>query len=95
MQGHGKIVEPLTNLLKKNAFEWNEEALRAFEELKATVTTISILVMLDFTKMFMVEIDVSESSLVVVLMQKCRLISFISKTLLLRKNEKFIYEKWL
>lgn len=37
--GYGKICTPLTALLKKDAFGWNEEAERAFNTLKAVMTT--------------------------------------------------------
>ena len=31
MQQYGSIVAPLTQLLKKGGFKWNEEAEEAFE----------------------------------------------------------------
>ncbi|KAA0059966.1 putative RNA polymerase II transcription factor B subunit 1-1 isoform X4 [Cucumis melo var. makuwa] len=43
VKGYGEIVAPLTKLLQKNAFHWNEEATIAFELLKASMTTIPVL----------------------------------------------------
>ena len=67
IRGYGAIVAPLTNLLKKNAFAWNEGADAAFEELKAAVTT-PVLMLPNFSLPFVVECDALGRGIGVVLM---------------------------
>ena len=45
----------LTNLLKKNSFQWNDEAEKSFEALKNIMSSTLVLETLDFTKPFVVE----------------------------------------
>ena len=54
IKGHGTIAAPLTNLLKKNAFNWGESAELAFNALKKVVTSPLVLVLPDFTKPFVI-----------------------------------------
>ncbi|XP_073003535.1 uncharacterized mitochondrial protein AtMg00860-like [Typha latifolia] len=49
---YGKIVAPLTSLLKKEEFHWTEAAMKAFEALKKAMTTTLVLALPDFTKPF-------------------------------------------
>jgi hypothetical protein len=37
------LVVPLTSLLKRDAFEWTEQAQQAFEELKKAMTEVPML----------------------------------------------------
>lgn len=39
IHNHRKIVEPLTNLLKKNSFTWSPCAAKAFHTLKLAVSS--------------------------------------------------------
>jgi hypothetical protein len=59
IRGYGSIVAPLTDLLKKNAFAWNEVAETTFEELKAAVTNPLVLMLPNFNLLFVVECDAS------------------------------------
>ena len=65
----GLIVAPLTALLKKDAFEWNEKADLAFQNLKEVVSHPSVLALPDFSQPFLVECDASSYGIGVVLMQ--------------------------
>lgn len=57
VKGYGKMAEPLTNLCKKNSFKWGVDTQRAFDALKSAMITVSVLVMSNFTKEFIVETD--------------------------------------
>lgn len=57
MVGYAHIALPLTGQLKKDKFGWNEEADVAFQKLKQAMTILWVLVMPDFTQLFIVEID--------------------------------------
>jgi hypothetical protein len=46
------INKPLTEQLKKNAFNWSPEAEQTFECLKEAMTIVPVLVMLDFNETF-------------------------------------------
>uniref|UniRef100_A0A2N9IYS4 Integrase catalytic domain-containing protein n=1 Tax=Fagus sylvatica TaxID=28930 RepID=A0A2N9IYS4_FAGSY len=59
IKGYGQIASPLTSLLKKDAFGWNEAATDAFEKLKVAVSQPPVLALPDFTKSFVVECDAS------------------------------------
>ncbi len=81
IKGYGIIASPLTQLLKKNAFGWNEQEEQAFTHLKQAMTTGLVLVLPDFTMPFVVECDASSSGFGAVLMQASRSIAFFSRTL--------------
>ena len=43
VEGYGRISWPLTQQLKKDAFQWNSEAEEAFQHLKKAMTEIPVL----------------------------------------------------
>lgn len=105
IKNYGVIASALTALLKKNNFGWNEEAKKAFVELKKAVTLPPVLTLLDFSQPFVVKCDASERGVGAVLMQKGRPVSFFSqalkgKTLVMSTYEKELYalittvQKW-
>ncbi|XP_074283044.1 putative mitochondrial protein AtMg00860 [Silene latifolia] len=55
VKSYAVISKPLTNLLKKGVFTWNQEANKAFEKLKVALTTALVLALPNFSKQFTVE----------------------------------------
>jgi hypothetical protein len=55
-----KIAKPMTRLLEKNKdFDWTEECLASFEELKKRLTSAPVLILPDITKKFNIYCDAS------------------------------------
>ncbi|XP_028110839.1 uncharacterized protein LOC114309322 [Camellia sinensis] len=57
IKDYGKISQPLTILLKKDAFKWSENAKQAFVLLKRTMTTAPVLALPNYDKTFVLECD--------------------------------------
>ena len=87
------IITPLSNLIKKNAFQWSEEAKKWFEALKGIMSSTPVLATPEFSKPFVIECDTSGYGLGVVLMQDERLIAFESRKLNNREQLKSTYDK--
>lgn len=69
VQGYATIATPLTNLVRKNAFEWNNEANTSFEGFKCARYESPVLALPNFKEKFILEIDVFEFGMDVVLIQ--------------------------
>ncbi|KAF7820513.1 Ty3/gypsy retrotransposon protein [Senna tora] len=54
---YAHIAAPLTSLLKKDGFNWNDEALAAFNALKQAVTSAPVLILPYFSKPFIIDTD--------------------------------------
>ncbi|XP_030936610.1 uncharacterized protein LOC115961836 [Quercus lobata] len=56
---YGHIAAPLTNILKKDAFHWSNQADLAFQKLKSIVAAPPVLALPDFSKTCLTECDAS------------------------------------
>lgn len=71
IRNYASVTAPLTDLLKSNRkFSWNEEAQKAFEELKTILTTAPVLHSPDFSQPFYIHCDASHTGIGSVLVQK-------------------------
>jgi hypothetical protein len=95
IQSYGEIAAPLTNLLKREAFGWTQEAEEAFESLKAALTTTPVLHLPDFTKTFTVDGDASRSGFGAVLHQGGGPIAFFSHAVVPHHVKLAAYEREL
>ncbi|XP_031110384.1 uncharacterized protein LOC116014814 [Ipomoea triloba] len=93
VKGYGSICKPLTNLLKKNAFSWDQAADIAFEELKQALCTAPVLALPNFDLEFVVESDACHKGMGAVLMQEGRPIAYYSQGFNSKHLGLFIYEK--
>ncbi|KAL0320117.1 UNVERIFIED_CONTAM: putative mitochondrial protein [Sesamum radiatum] len=93
IKGYGTISKPLTSLLKKDAFIWNQEAELVFNQLKKMMTSALVLTMPDFSQPFIVETDVCGKGIGAVLMQRGRPIAYLSKSLATKNVGLSTYEK--
>lgn len=93
VQHYGIIAQPLTTLLKKNAFHWTNEAKQAWDELKKPMITAPVLILPDFNEVFMIEADASSKGIGAVLSQKKKPVAFFSKVLSSTQQALFVYEK--
>lgn len=91
----GIIARPLHNLTKKEGFEWNEEAQKAFVELKKSLCSAPVLALPQFDKPFVVETDACGHGIGAVLMQEGHPLAYISRQLKGKQLTLSIYEKEL
>ena len=89
------IAAPLTNLLKKDAFEWSAEAEDSFENLKKAMTSAPVLHLPDFDRPFCIETDASDLGIGAVLLHDTHPIAFFSKKLGPRRRSASTYHKEL
>jgi predicted dienelactone hydrolase len=81
VKNYGLISKPLTEQLKKNSFNWDLGAEKAFEQLKAAMTTVLVHAMPDSNQPFVLETDTSERGIGAIIMQNKRPIAYLSKGL--------------
>lgn len=95
VKDYGKISQPLTRLLKRDAFVRDEPAEQAFQHLKHAMVSTPVLALPDYSKDFIIECDASGVGIGAVLMQDGHPIAFISKALAPKHLGLSAYEKEL
>jgi RNase H-like domain found in reverse transcriptase/Reverse transcriptase (RNA-dependent DNA polymerase) len=95
IKGYRTISKSLTNLLKKNSFQWTSDATGAFNTLKEAMYIALVLALPDFTKSFILETDACDKGIGAVLMQNQRPLSYLSKALDMKNQQLSTYEKEL
>ncbi|CAI7882768.1 unnamed protein product [Closterium sp. NIES-53] len=82
---YAKIATPLTNLLKKTPFKWEDVHQQAMEQLKTALTSAPVLILPDPEKDYLIEADASDQAVGAVLMQdqgkRLQPIAYLSKKL--------------
>nr|GEY72338.1 hypothetical protein [Tanacetum cinerariifolium] len=88
---------PVSTTLKhlRNRFLWNPEAQIAFNKLEQAMTEALVLALPDFLAEFVIETDALGYGIGVVLQRNNRPISFLSKTLSLKHQSIYAYEREL
>ncbi|GKC82694.1 putative reverse transcriptase domain-containing protein [Tanacetum coccineum] len=82
IEGFSKIAKPMTKLTQKNVkFYWSEKAEAAFQLLKQKLYSAPILALPEGSENFMVYYDGSRKGLGVVLMQREKVIAYVSRQL--------------
>lgn len=91
----GTIAFPLTQLLKKEAFHWTDQAEQAFAALKQALTAAPVLQLPDFSQTFVVDCDASGTGFGAVLHQGNGPIAFFSRQFAQRHMKVAAYEREL
>lgn len=86
---------PITDLLKKNNFHWNEYAEQAFKKPKEILATASVLVYPNFELPFVLETDTCDVGVGAVLLQQEHPVAFYSKKLSALRQRASTYAKEL
>ena len=92
VKNYAPKTTPLTNLLKKNSFRWNEEAKKCFEALKSIMSSTPILATPDFIKPF-AEFNALGFGIGSIFMQEGHTIVFESRKLNKRESLKSTYDE--
>lgn len=95
IKGYASIAAPLTSLLKKDAFQWNNQATIAFQQLKTAMTVAPVLALPNFHQQFILETDASGSGIGAVLSQDKHPIAYFSKKLSTRMQKQSAYVREL
>ncbi|KAF8394116.1 hypothetical protein HHK36_020321 [Tetracentron sinense] len=81
IKDYGKIVGPLTSLLKRNSFIWTATATEALNQLKVAMDEPPVLKLPYFSRPFTIECDAARNGIRAVLMQNGHPMSFLSQAL--------------
>jgi hypothetical protein len=91
----GLIAAPLTRLLRRDAFAWDDNATAIFDALKHALSTGLVLQMPDFSKLFIVDCDASGAGFCAVLHQGARPLAYFSKPFAAHHLKLAAYEREL
>ncbi|CAM8954476.1 unnamed protein product [Rhodiola kirilowii] len=83
----------LTNLLRKDAFLWDNKAAAAFDDIKLALTTTPVLALPDFSKQFTLQTDAFGVGIGAVLQQENQPIAYFSKQLEPSRRFSSAYER--
>lgn len=92
---YGLIAAPLAQLLRKDSFQWTDQATMAFSTLKQAMVSLLVLALPNFNQPFVIETDASGFGLGAVLSKKQRPIAYFSRALSARAQLKSVYESEL
>ena len=81
IKGFAMLAAPLTDLLKKDTFQWIEKTQQAFLTFKIALTQAPILALPDFKHPFVLEIDALSARIGATLSQNSHPIAYFSKKL--------------
>ena len=95
IKDYEKIAKLLSDLLKEEAFRWNAEAQKVFNQLRSLLTRAPVLALLNFNKPFAIECNALGKGIGVVLLQESPLVAYFSKVLVDKIDTKSTYEKEL
>jgi len=95
IKNYGIIAAPLTNLLKKNGFIWNDTAANSFHNLKNALSSAPVLHLPNFSKPFVVDCDASGSGFGAVLHPNEGPLAFYSRPFAVRHLKIAAYEREL
>lgn len=90
---YGIIAKPLTQLLTKKGFTWNDKAQQAFDMLKQAMVSTPVLALPDFARPFAIETDACDTGVGAVLTQDGHPVAYLSKALGVRNQKLSTYEK--
>ena len=90
---YAHVTSPLTNILKRNSFQWDYETRKCFETLKQIMSSTPVLETPHFSKPFVIECDASGFGIGVVLMQEGHPIAFESRKMNKREFLQSTYNK--
>jgi hypothetical protein len=90
---YAQIVAPLTKLLKKDAFKWNDEDESCFRRLKLLMSSTLVLSAPYFSKSFFLECDALGARLSAIIMQDNHPIAFESRKFKPREQTKSTHDK--
>ncbi|XP_019248736.1 PREDICTED: uncharacterized protein LOC109228004 [Nicotiana attenuata] len=95
IRNYNHLAAPLTNMLKRNSFQWDETSLASFDTLKKALATAPVLQLPNFNDPFIIECDASGGGIGAVLQQNGHSIAFFSRQLADRHFKLAAYEREL